>query len=144
MCQNEHAALQERLDKADSETVFLQTQLQAIRRQRDALSERYGMLQKSYGQTEAEMGRLRLEQDGLQKELAQLEQDRQTVDRERQELEAGYAANISSQATTHKAAKNFVSARLGNARFWHVAVVAIARVDSSLLDLAFQRRLLSS
>lgn len=110
-CQNEHSSLQERADKADSETTFLQTQLAGIRRSRDALAERYSMLQRSFTQTESEMGRLRLEQDELQKQLAQLEQDRQTVDRERQELESGYAANISSQATVHKAAKNLVKER---------------------------------
>ena len=41
-------------------------------------------------------------------QVAQLEQDRQTVDRQRQELEEGYAANISTQSTVQKAAKNLV------------------------------------
>ncbi len=55
--------------------------------------------------------RLREEQDLLRVQVAQLEQDRQTVDRQRQELEEGYAANISTQSTVQKAAKNLVCAR---------------------------------
>ncbi len=43
-------------------------------------------------------------------QVAQLEQDRQTVDRQRVELEEGYAANISTQSTVQKAARNLVRA----------------------------------
>ena len=57
--------------------------------------------------------RLKAEQELLAAEIAQIEQDRQTVDRQRQELEEGYAANISSQSTVQKAAKNLVRDKLG-------------------------------
>jgi chromosome segregation ATPase len=53
----QHATLQERLDKAESEILFLQTQLSNIKRQRDGLSERYGMLQKSLASTDNEARR---------------------------------------------------------------------------------------
>ena len=49
--------LQERLDKAESEATFLVSQLQTMKRQRDALAERYSMLQKSLGQTDNEAKR---------------------------------------------------------------------------------------
>ncbi len=52
--QADNAVLQERLDKQESEAAFLVTQLQAMKRQRDALAERYSMLQKSLAQTDAE------------------------------------------------------------------------------------------
>ena len=57
--------------------------------------------------------RLKAEQELLAAEIAQIEQDRQTVDRQLQELEEGYAANISSQSTVQKAAKNLVRDKLG-------------------------------
>jgi hypothetical protein len=52
--------LQERLDKAESEATFLVSQLQGMKRQRDALAERYSMLQKSLVQTDAEAKRYTL------------------------------------------------------------------------------------
>ncbi len=59
-CQAESAVLQERLDKAESEATFLVSQLQGMKRQRDALAERYSMLQKSLVQTDAEAKRYTL------------------------------------------------------------------------------------
>lgn len=67
-----HAGLQERLDKEKSESTFIQSQLQAIVRQRDALSERYNMLQTSLNQTDAEEKRLRVEVEGLQAQVCRV------------------------------------------------------------------------
>ncbi len=55
--QADNAVLQERLDKAESEAGFLVSQLQTMKRQRDALAERYTMLQKSLAQTDLESKR---------------------------------------------------------------------------------------
>lgn len=104
--QKEHSALQAQLDKADNELKFLESQLTSIQREQEALAEKATMLQKSLETTDQEAKRAALEQEALQAELQTVEQHRQTVDRERQELELQLAANLSTQTTVKKAARN--------------------------------------
>ncbi len=104
--QDENAKLQEVLDKVDSELQWLEGQLSAMNRQREALEERYGMLQGSLESTDAEVQRHKTKQDQLQKEVLELEASRAKVDRKRQELETQIADAASAQETAQKQARN--------------------------------------
>lgn len=119
--QAKHAQAQEVVDKLDSELNWLESQLAALARQRDALEERHSMLQSSLVSTDAEAGRLSKHATELQKEQRSVAEARARVDRERQELET----RLEEKASEHTTAS--------------VAARAAAREARRLLELVHQK-----
>mmetsp|Transcript_18574 Transcript_18574/g.27225 ORF Transcript_18574/g.27225 Transcript_18574/m.27225 type:complete len:890 (+) Transcript_18574:121-2790(+) len=90
----------------DNTADYLSREINSLTAERDQLLDRYDMLKKSLEHTEAEEKKLTLEQKQLADQIRTLEQNYLIVEQERQKIEAGIAANASTQTTVSKAVQN--------------------------------------
>eukprot|EP00743_Colponemidia_sp_Colp-15_P001752 GILK01001913.1.p1 GENE.GILK01001913.1~~GILK01001913.1.p1 ORF type:complete len:909 (-),score=261.49 GILK01001913.1:118-2775(-) len=94
------------LTKNQSETQYLEGQIDLVKVTRERLGEQYAMLKKSLDQTNTERQRIETERSTIEDQMTVIDKNIQKISREAQRLSEDIMNNLSDQTTIQKSAAN--------------------------------------